>query len=75
MNKQLSTGAAMGESATQEKRVGLVGKATTDLRPAGKGEFAGKVLDITAATGFITSGEDVVITSEDGMRILVEVAE
>ena len=75
MNKQLSTGAAMDESATQEKRVGLVGKATTDLRPAGKGEFAGKVLDITAATGFITSGEDVVITSEDGMRILVEAAE
>ena len=75
MNKKLATGAAMDSSAPQGERVGQVGKTTTDLRPAGKGEFGGEILDITAATGFITSGKNVVITDEDGMRILVEEAE
>ena len=75
MNKKLATGAAMDSLAPQGERVGQVGKTTTDLRPAGKGEFGGEILDITAATGFITSGKNVVITDEDGMRILVEEAE
>jgi len=72
MDEKLIRGAAMGESADKSERVGLVGKALTDLRPAGKGEFQGQVLDVTAATGFITSGQSVIITEEDGMRILVE---
>ncbi len=76
MSKELANGAAMAKnSASQGERVGLSGKATTDLRPAGKGEFDGKILDVTAATGFISSGQDIVITAEDGMRILVELRE
>jgi len=72
MSKELVNGAAMDSSESQGEHVGLTGKTTTDLRPAGKGEFGGQLLDITSATGFIDSGEDVVITAEDGMRILVE---
>jgi membrane-bound ClpP family serine protease len=50
----------------------MLGVTSTDLRPAGKGEFDGDVLDITAANGFIASGQQVRICSEDGLRILVE---
>ena len=73
MNKALANGAALDEAVVEGERVGQVGKATTDLRPAGKGEFDGQVLDVTAATGFITNGQNIVITEEDGMRILVKI--
>lgn len=73
MSKELAYGAALGGAdgmaITHETSIGVT---TTDLRPAGKGEFGGEVLDITAANGFIESGETVRIVSEDGMRILVE---
>ena len=75
MSKELSNGAAMDEPVAQGERAGLAGKATTDLRPAGKGVFDGEVLDVTAANGFITSGQDIVITEEDGMRILVKIVD
>ena len=72
MTKELAHGDpfAAGESAGSHQ--GLLGVASTDLRPAGKGAFDGKVLDITAANGFVEAGESVRIVSEDGLRILVE---
>lgn len=72
MSKELTSGDSMDGGSTTGEHIGLRGVTRTDLRPAGKGEFGGKVLDITAANGFIPSGQDVVITSEDGLRILVE---
>ena len=74
-SKELDNGTGMETFSEGGEREGLVGKAVTDLRPAGKGEFNGEVLDIAAATGFITSGQNIVITEEDGMRILVELAD
>lgn len=75
MVKELIKGDATGEnggSGGAQEHVGLSGVAITDLRPAGKGEFKGETLDITAANGFIAEGRKVVIVSEDGLRILVE---
>ena len=48
-----------------------VGKAETDLRPAGKAEFSGGTLDVVADGEFIAKGSKVRIIEEDGMRIVV----
>ncbi|MGJ8676979.1 MAG: NfeD family protein [Akkermansiaceae bacterium] len=79
IKKELNTGDSMADtadisssSAASTKHLGLRGLAVTDLRPAGKGEFDGMILDITAANGFISSGKEVVVLSEDGLRVLVE---
>jgi len=72
MVKELEQGAGMGGSASLGSRDGMSGITTTALRPAGKGEFDGDTLDITAENGFIDSGINVKIVSEDGLRILVE---
>ncbi|BDS04984.1 serine protease [Oceaniferula spumae] len=74
MSRELVKGSGIETATTQSDRLGQKGKTITDLRPAGKGEFDGTVLDITAANGFIASGQDVVIISEDGMRIQVKEA-
>jgi membrane-bound serine protease (ClpP class) len=72
MSGALASGDASATSGSEGIHLGIQGVTTTDLRPAGKGEFDGMVLDITAANGFITEGTQVKITSEDGLRILVE---
>ena len=74
MSKVLASGDSTGldsVSGGTGEHVGLRGVATTDLRPAGKGDFNGRVLDVTAANGFIAEGKHIVVSSEDGLRILV----
>jgi len=73
MSQELVQGTGHGDAIAASVHEGRVGITSTDLRPAGKGVFDGETLDITAANGFIKSGESVEIVSEDGMRILVEV--
>lgn len=81
MKKKLNSGDANGmedsssAAVPNTKHQGLRGVATTDLRPSGKGEFKGEVLDVTAAQGFIESGQGLVVVSEDGVRIIVESVE
>lgn len=78
IKKGLKAGDAMGEGSSSSSAVatskhkGLQGVATTDLRPAGKGEFNGEILDVTAEQGFIEEGQSIAVVSEDGVRILVE---
>ncbi|MCP5536529.1 MAG: hypothetical protein H7A51_09900 [Akkermansiaceae bacterium] len=75
MSRELAQGDAASEDSVSGgtgAHVGLRGVTTTALRPAGKGNFNGKVLDITASSGFIESKKQVVVVSEDGVRILVE---
>jgi membrane-bound serine protease (ClpP class) len=71
MSKELASGDG-GELSEVSDRKGKVGITVTALRPAGKGEFEGEVLDITAANGFIESGQKVEIISSDGLRTLVK---
>lgn len=72
MSKELEQGDSLNSSGSSHQWDGVQGLTTTALRPAGKGEFKGAVLDITAANGFIDAGESVRICSADGVRILVE---
>ncbi len=72
MTQELDRGDAVTAGPMAGSHQGMLGVTSTDLRPAGKGEFDGDVLDITAANGFIASGQQVRICSEDGLRILVE---
>ena len=74
MNKVLASGDSTGldsVSGGTGEHVGLRGVSITDLRPAGKGDFDGRVLDVTAANGFIAEGKHIVVSAEDGLRILV----
>jgi membrane-bound serine protease (ClpP class) len=60
-------------SAGAEKScVGLVGEATTDLRPSGKGVFGNQYLDIISTGEFISKGESLKVVRHEGSRIVVE---
>ncbi len=63
-----------GSDDTEAKPVDYTdwtGEATTDLRPAGKGRFKGKLLDITADGEYLEKGTELVITKHEGSRIVV----
>ena len=51
--------------------LGLTGRATTDLRPSGKGEFGGRLLDVISDGEFIPRGETVKVIRHEGSRIVV----
>lgn len=53
-------------------RVGMTGVALTDLRPLGKAEIDGEVLEVMADSSFIPKDERVRIVAEDGMGITVK---
>ena len=75
VRKVLATGDSTGQDSVSGgtgEHVGLRGVSSTDLRPAGKGDFDGRVLDVTAANGYIEEGKAIVVLGEDGVRILVE---
>ncbi|MCP5541441.1 MAG: hypothetical protein H7A52_14960 [Akkermansiaceae bacterium] len=52
--------------------VGLEGITTTDLRPAGKGRFGDRLLDITADGEFLEKGTAVRVAKHEGSRIVVQ---
>lgn len=51
---------------------GLTGIAITPLRPAGKAEFNGKVLDVATSGEFLPAGTTVIIEKVEGLRILAK---
>lgn len=54
--------------------VGATGTATTDLRPGGKIELSGKLLDVVADGEFVARGERVVVEAVSENRIRVRKA-
>ena len=52
--------------------VGSSGEAITDLRPAGKGRFGGKLLDISADGEFIDKGSALKVVRHEGSLVVVE---
>jgi membrane-bound serine protease (ClpP class) len=62
----------MGEPEAQAVRVGEVGVVITPMRPAGRVELNGRVVDAVAEFGMIQAGQRVRVTSVDGVRIGVE---
>ncbi|MBL8763090.1 MAG: hypothetical protein JNM07_02330 [Phycisphaerae bacterium] len=63
--------AAMGE-AESAARIGDLGTALTPLRPAGKMEVGGRVVDVVSDLGFIEAGARLRVVSVEGPRIAVE---
>ena len=61
------------EEKDMEYLIGRKGRAITDLRPSGKGEFDGVTLDILTS-GYIKKGTDLTITEIKNNRIIVKEA-
>ncbi len=51
--------------------VGKRGMALTDLRPVGKGEFSGRIVDVVSEEGYLPRGTEIVITRAEGIRFVV----
>lgn len=68
----LTRGTGSGEDEHFGERVGMTGTATSNLRPSGKAEIDGQVLEVIAEGSFIDKGEPVRVVSEDGMGIAVK---
>lgn len=54
-----------------ENLLGAVGKARTDLRPAGQAIIEGKRLEVFAESGMIAHGRTISVVRIDGYRIIV----
>ncbi|MBI5093285.1 MAG: hypothetical protein HZB26_12700 [Candidatus Hydrogenedentes bacterium] len=60
---------------TEEQRAiaeGLVGVATSKLRPAGRGRFGDTTYDVVSNSEYIEPGEPIVIVQADGNRYVVD---
>lgn len=65
------------ESVPSQRRprallVGLEGVATTDLRPSGRVEIEGELLDVVARTDWVERGTRVRVVEVGGVRIVVD---
>lgn len=67
-------GQIMADSTTREREsfLGWEGEAVTDLRPAGKGRFQGKLLDIIADGEYVEKDHLIKIIKHEGSRIVVK---
>ncbi len=55
-----------------EKRVGETGRAVSDLRPAGRVEVGGAIVEARSEGGFISKDEPIIVTGTDGFRLTVK---
>jgi membrane-bound serine protease (ClpP class) len=69
----LAEGGAMGNSKGRgtPSLVGATGEALTPLRPAGIAALAGARVDVVSQGEFIDPGERVLVTRDDGTRVVV----
>jgi membrane-bound serine protease (ClpP class) len=68
----LATAAITTAGGVAQVAVGATGITVTPLRPAGKVEFDGVILDVVAESAFVDAGATVRIVTIDGMRLVVE---
>ena len=61
-----------GTGIDVQERVGMTGVAISDLRPSGKVEIDGQLLEVMTEGDFIEEGDAIRIVSEDGMGIVVK---
>ena len=64
-----------GTAALAGPQAGDCGVATTDLRPAGKVEIEGKLVDAVTQAEFIEKGRSVRVLKADGFRVVVALSE
>jgi membrane-bound serine protease (ClpP class) len=63
---------AMDDPSRAPLRPGITGTAVTPLRPAGRVDVDGRIIDVVAEMGFIRSGAPVRIVTVSPFRITVE---
>ncbi len=51
--------------------IGQQGEAITPLRPSGKARFGERKLDVVAETGFIETGEKIIVIAQENTRVIV----
>jgi membrane-bound serine protease (ClpP class) len=56
---------------TSEELVGKIGKALTDLRPAGTAEIDGERVDVVTDSEFIEKGRSIEVVEVEGIRVVV----
>jgi len=59
----------------REELIGVVGVATTDLRPSGTAQFDDERLDVVSDTGFVAKGSKIRVIRAEGYRLVIEPAE
>ena len=69
-----ATGALSAMGSPDHPLMGLTGRAATDLRPAGRAEIDGQLIDVVAELGYIPAGTPVRVVSASLIRIGVEAA-
>jgi membrane-bound serine protease (ClpP class) len=80
LSEAVAGGASLEENVATEEGgeaivtslVGSSGEAMTDLRPAGKGRFGDKLLDISADGEFIDKGSALKVVRHEGSLVVVE---
>lgn len=63
------SGSDTGQSVSY---LGWEGVAETDLRPAGKGRFKGKILDIISDGEYLNKDTQIIVSRHEGSRIVVK---
>lgn len=65
---------AMAAEAGGTVKAGQLGRALSPLRPSGRAEINGRIVDVVAGLGYIPAGAPVVVTEVTPFRVVVEVA-
>jgi len=72
LKRELSRAAGFtSQSAILADYLGKEGTATSDLRPAGRAEIAGKRVDVVSRGEYIDKGSAIVVTAVTGNQIIV----
>ncbi len=72
LEAELNPSDAMLDSKDLEYLIGKVGKATTDLKPVGKGSFDGILLDVRSESAYLGKDSDIRISRIHENSIIVQ---
>lgn len=72
LNEQIDGASTNIKDEETGAREGLSGVSKTPLRPAGKAEFDGVIVDVCTAGEFLPSGANIIIKKVEGLRVLVQ---
>ncbi|MCL4221562.1 MAG: ATP-dependent Clp protease proteolytic subunit [Phycisphaerales bacterium] len=73
--EDLSLKEMLGPEPTFAVKVGVVGVATTNLKPVGQAEFGDRIVDVMSDLAFVRSGTPVRVVSVSATRVVVEPVE
>lgn len=62
-------------AGTNLPRIGVAGRTVTPLRPSGRAEIDGRVIDVVSDIGYIDRDEDIRVVAADSFRVVVAAIE